>query len=206
MNTLKEISKLSESLHVKTCTKCGKTKHGNDIDINNSWCQSCIYSEVKKKKCSKCGEVKALSEFNKDKSNKNGYASVCRSCKIEYSRNHYNKNKAKLAEKQRDYKEKNRDKVNEAARKYVRENNNKINKYRRELRKKDTDKARRTDREYHKKNRDIITGRRTKKRESLSDAYVRNILVNVFCIDKNIITQEMIEIKRLEMTLKRLIK
>lgn len=41
-------------------------------------------SEVESKKCSKCGAVKLLEEFGKNKSRKDGYQAYCRSCFNEY--------------------------------------------------------------------------------------------------------------------------
>ena len=39
------------------------------------------------KKCTKCGEIKPHSEFHKDKSRKDGYATSCKSCRKKYHEN-----------------------------------------------------------------------------------------------------------------------
>lgn len=45
------------------------------------------------KHCSKCGVVKVLSSFTKNKSRKDGYNSFCRDCHKQYTRKHYEANK-----------------------------------------------------------------------------------------------------------------
>jgi len=40
---------------------------------------------MKRKKCNKCGKVKILSKFNKNKSSKDGYSYWCNKCVTEYS-------------------------------------------------------------------------------------------------------------------------
>jgi hypothetical protein len=45
------------------------------------------------KKCTKCGEVKTLDEFTKDKYKKDGKSYLCKSCKVVYSKKIYEKNK-----------------------------------------------------------------------------------------------------------------
>ena len=45
------------------------------------------------KKCTKCGEVKSLDEFTKDKYKKDGKSYLCKSCKVVYSKKIYEKNK-----------------------------------------------------------------------------------------------------------------
>ena len=52
IDTIKEMEKLSDSLKVKVCTKCKKTKYGNEISLSQSWCKQCKkeYRENNKKK------------------------------------------------------------------------------------------------------------------------------------------------------------
>lgn len=47
------------------------------------------------KKCTKCNEIKILSEFNKNKSKSDGYASACRLCDNSISKAYYEKNNEK---------------------------------------------------------------------------------------------------------------
>ena len=41
------------------------------------------------KRCIKCGEIKPLSSFYKDKGKKDGYMNICKSCASEYSERYY---------------------------------------------------------------------------------------------------------------------
>ena len=45
------------------------------------------------KRCSKCKEVKAVSEFNKNKANKDGLRGECKSCQSIVNKQHYQQNK-----------------------------------------------------------------------------------------------------------------
>lgn len=53
------------------------------------------------KYCSKCKTEKSVSEFNKNRSRKDGLQSSCRECKKKYCKDHYNKNKEYYLEKNR---------------------------------------------------------------------------------------------------------
>jgi hypothetical protein len=92
------------------------------------------------KKCNKCGEVKNLGEFNKDKNKKDGLKSQCKACQKAYyednkekinkrmkayrednkekNKARYEDNKEKYAEKKKAYYETNKDKYNERSKAY----------------------------------------------------------------------------------------
>ena len=84
------------------------------------------------KVCSKCGVEKALCEFHKNKTTKDGRSTICASCCKAYQRNackikarkrakeHYNKNKEKISERKKAYREANKEKERERKRNYVR--------------------------------------------------------------------------------------
>lgn len=52
-------------------------------------------SDVKSKKCTKCGEVKALTEFYKDITRNDGLCYRCKSCKKKYDNKYYQANREK---------------------------------------------------------------------------------------------------------------
>ena len=101
------------------------------------------------KKCSKCGEVKSVSDFNKRKSTKDGLAYQCRTCTNVYNQKHsiinrnkteeekeidkikYKeyclKNKNRIAENNRIYREKNKLILSEKSKIYCNNNREKIN-------------------------------------------------------------------------------
>lgn len=70
------------------------------------------------KRCTKCGEVKPVSEFSRNKSNKDGLEWWCKSCRAKNKRKYYEQNRSKVAEYKRKYYEQNADKVSDACHKY----------------------------------------------------------------------------------------
>ena len=56
------------------------------------------------KKCSKCKTISLKSNFNKDRTRRDGYRSECRFCVTEYNKNYYNKNRDLELERCKRYK------------------------------------------------------------------------------------------------------
>ena len=96
------------------------------------------------KKCTKCGEIKPHSEFHKDKSRKDGYATSCKSCRKKYHENNKEKRKAYFKEHNKKYYEKHR----EEKIKYFKEYNKKYHEKHKEERK---EIWKEYSKEYHKK-------------------------------------------------------
>lgn len=48
---------------------------------------------MESKLCNKCGEIKPISDFGKNKSKKDGLQSYCKECTKIYRHNHYIKNR-----------------------------------------------------------------------------------------------------------------
>ena len=82
------------------------------------------------KKCTKCGEVKSLDEFNNDKNTKDSKSFYCKLCTKEYRKIHgkkyYQKHKEKLNAKSRLYYKNNKEKLNQRAEEYRKKNKDKI--------------------------------------------------------------------------------
>ena len=74
------------------------------------------------KRCSKCGEEKALCEFSKNKSTKDGLRSLCKTCDKAYKQ----ANKEKIAEQRKAYRQENKEKIAEQNKAYYEENKDKI--------------------------------------------------------------------------------
>ena len=51
---------------------------------------------MEKKKCTKCSEVKPLSEFNRRLASKDGLQTICRQCKLKYHKKYKKANKDKF--------------------------------------------------------------------------------------------------------------
>lgn len=79
------------------------------------------------KECTKCGEVKELSEFYKNKHAKDGYYWKCKACTKKYTA----ENKKRKSEYDKKYREKNKDKLKEQRKEYQENNKEKIAKQRR---------------------------------------------------------------------------
>lgn len=60
--------------------------------------------KMENKKCSKCLNIKNLSEFNKAKNKKKGVSSLCKKCHSEYRKKHYLENKSKIIQQVNEYK------------------------------------------------------------------------------------------------------
>ena len=64
------------------------------------------------KRCSKCGEVKPVSEFNKNDTKKDGLQTHCKECVKKYKQKHYSENKKYYIDKAKEYKQKCRENLN----------------------------------------------------------------------------------------------
>ena len=68
------------------------------------------------KRCTKCGEVKSLEEFHKNRAAKDGLQNHCKSCIAEYGRKRYAERGDEIRASVRTYRAENREKVLEAKR------------------------------------------------------------------------------------------
>lgn len=113
-------------------------------------------ASVESKRCSSCGEVKALSDFPKRKESKDGHRGQCKSCRDWYTPN---RDRAK-ARRKLDH-QKNRERDNQRSRQYDRQHREAIAKRRRSewVAYHEENKERRNEysREYQKRNRHDLT-------------------------------------------------
>ena len=104
------------------------------------------------KRCSKCGEAKPLSDFYKERKNKDGLARLCRCCSSEKNKAFREKNRETILAKKAVYRLSNKDKLKavfkeyndnnkEKRATYVAENKDKIRKYQAIYRAKNKDKV-----------------------------------------------------------------
>ena len=113
------------------CKNCGKTytrKNGWSSQVFCSTdCRGEYYSperveerrqrkqdnmrEESRKTCSKCGVDKPLTEFGKNRKNKDGRQNYCKACANEYARSYHKKNRGKILQYKKEYHEENRDRI-----------------------------------------------------------------------------------------------
>ena len=104
------------------------------------------------KKCTKCGEFKDESFFNKRKQSKDGLRYDCRECQKVEKREYYRKNKDKTIAQQRVYRAENKDKIAVKRRVYRAENREATREIDREWRKKNPEAIREKNRKWRKSN------------------------------------------------------
>lgn len=135
------------------------------------------------RKCSKCLEIKELSEFTKNPTTKHGRCYNCKTCsrlqaKESYQRHResrkakvkeYRKNNPTLSEKRKvyikEYAEKNKEVLREKAKIRRHQNLEEFNRKQREYKSKNREKILSNAREYKKKNKDRISRRRKELRD-----------------------------------------
>ncbi len=139
-----------------------------------------VESEKKTKKCTKCGEVKEMDEFSNRKRNKDGKEFQCKKCLYEIHKKWIEKNIIKYRKQNNEKRKRKRRYYTEWKRKWRIRNKEKYLEYAR----KDTQK----------------------KVSKLTKSYIICVLKNRNDINSKDIPQEMIEIKRRVIIIKRLIK
>lgn len=108
------------------------------------------------KKCSKCGEVKPLEEFNKDKSRKDGRQVRCRECEKQRNRQYNKVNREQIAERKKQYHQDNREKQLEQNRQYHQDNRKKIAERKKQYCEANREKIVKRKKEYYQANRKQI--------------------------------------------------
>ena len=102
------------------------------------------------KRCYKCGEEKALCEFSKSKSRKDGLNSLCRACVKAY----YEANKEKIAERHKAYRQANKDKIAKRNKAYQQTKKEKIAEQRKAYRQANKEKIAEQNKAYTQANKD----------------------------------------------------
>ena len=154
------------------------------------------------KKCTKCGEVKELGEYEKAKSNKDGLRSYCKVCMKEYRKKYYLDNPEKYKELSKKWALKNPEKVKEASKKWALKNPEYSKKQHEGYRLNNPDKLKEYNKKWKLKNLEKIKEQKRYDIEFLKDTYIKRGLRT-----GNIpITPETIELKRNIILIKRITK
>ena len=117
------------------------------------------------KTCKKCGEVKELTLFYKDKNLKDGHMNLCKECHTEHQKKRYQENRLEKIEYQKKYAKKNAEQIREYQRKWYQENAER----KRQAHKKYYQENKGKYREWHKKwkeaNRELLKAIDSNKRD-----------------------------------------
>lgn len=103
------------------------------------------------KKCIKCNIEKGLTEFNKQKSNKDGFNNQCKSCRKEYEKEYCKANKEQKKEYFKKYYQDNKEKIRE----YCKANKEKLREYEKEYKKANKEKIKEYQKKYQKANKEF---------------------------------------------------
>lgn len=107
-----------------------------------------------KKVCSKCEQEKTIMEFEKVKLNKDGYSGRCRECINDARREHYKKNRERLANRQKVYYHNNKEKVLSYVKRYNKNNKERKRKYDEGYRAANKQSIKNKNKAYYQKNKE----------------------------------------------------
>lgn len=135
------------------------------------------------KKCNKCGNIKAFSEFYKKKNTKDGYRFQCISCiekytierkklKAEYDKNYRKKNKEKLKKQHKEYQENNKEKIAKQKKEYCLNHKEEKAKYDKEYANKNKEIVTENKRRHYENNKELYKQRAKENREANKEYYV----------------------------------
>lgn len=114
------------------------------------------------KRCTGCGEVKAVESFSRDRSRKDGLQSYCKACNRRY--------REEFSERQRRYREANREAKLEYNRRYREENREAVQEGQRRYRKENREAIAEYNRRYHEENREALLVSRRRYNEEHREA------------------------------------
>lgn len=113
-------------------------------------------SKEQTKKCTKCGQIKALSEFHRNKRRVDGLRSCCKSCVSNYDSIYSKKNRTKKTQRNRRYYKNNKRRILKTVRKYQEREADKIRLRKRKHYELNKDRIRAKQREYSEQNYDKV--------------------------------------------------
>ena len=187
---------------------------------------------MKTKRCSKCGEVKGVDEFHKNRSGKDGLGGHCKFCKkayreanrekaLAYARAYQEANREKIATRRKAYREANREKIAALKKAQYEANRERILARQKAYRGANRERILASANAYYEANREKVlayckdyrnanpakVAAYNKARcEALADGFVRTTIKKQAGIESADIPAEMIELKRQQIKLYRELK
>ena len=143
-----------------------------------------------KLECCKCGEIKTVDNFNKNKSKKDGVYNICKECRKEYNKNnrekeyerqrrYYENNKDRERKKRRQYYENNQEKESKRKRQRYENNKEKVLGINRRWRENNKEKLFEINRQYRENNKEKISKTNRQYRENKAQREIMKIYENV---------------------------
>lgn len=126
---------------------------------------------VTEKKCRKCGVIKQISEFGKDKQRKDGICTTCKSCRSLHQKEHPVQTRKKVQK----YRDANKEKVNAAYREYLKNNKEKENLRHKIYRLLNLEKVKGKEKKYYKNNPEKIRAKSMKRHAAKRGAGGRGV-------------------------------
>lgn len=130
------------------------------------------------KRCSKCGEVKAVEGFSKDKAKKDGLQSVCKACQVLVIRQYRQANLEKERERVRQYRQANPEKAREHNLRSYQANSERKREYQRRWREVNPEKARERKRQSYQRNPENVR-QRSRQRRARIKGIVHAVPINI---------------------------
>lgn len=170
-----------------------------------------MLDEVITKVCSKCLTEKNFTEFYKNKSAKSGLKNICIDCNYEKDKKYRFENKEKIADRHKRYMAKNKKKIAEYHKIYKADNKERIAEHNKRYEVKNKEKIAERKKRYAVKNKEKINELNKKYSKNsaleLKNYYVRSLITKSNQTLKQApIPQSLINLKREEIKIKRLIK
>jgi hypothetical protein len=122
------------------------------------------------KKCPRCGEIKPLSSFNKDKTRKDGRQRICKICQRLQKKEYHQNNQDKVLQWRKEYYQNNRDKELQRHKEYRQNNPDKVLQRHKEYYQNNQDKVLQRRKEYHQNNPDKARAKRARRRAAKNNA------------------------------------
>jgi hypothetical protein len=120
------------------------------------------------KRCSKCGLLKAIGEFNRDKTRKDGHNEICKDCRKSISKKYCEEHKNEIREKGKKYYEEHKDKIRILHREYYEYSKDERRKHQKEYYEEHKEEIKKSNHEYLKtENGKVHNRRKNNKRRAL---------------------------------------
>jgi len=121
---------------------------------------------MSEKECTKCGGVKAFSEYGKHKLGKHGLNGDCKVCRKEYAKQRYQATKEAVAEYRKQYYQTNKEAINERMKQHKQANREAYNEYQKKYYQANKDATAERMKQYRQANKEVIAEKNKQYRQA----------------------------------------